>query len=65
MLSEGKEPVETTVSWRPIDAPTAKPAETNLIKAQTGVHSFSPVPYSRRRTHRVSKDPDSGYFEMA
>lgn len=66
MLSEGKDPVETTVSWRPLDAPTAKElAETNLIKAQTDVQLVqSGGIQSSDVLKRVAQDPDSGYFQL-
>ncbi|KAA1013018.1 DUF1073 domain-containing protein [Paraburkholderia panacisoli] len=66
MLSEGKEPVETTVSWRPLDAPTAKElAETNLVKAQTDVQLVqSGGIQSSDVLKRVAQDPDSGYFQL-
>jgi phage-related protein (TIGR01555 family) len=67
MLSEGKEAVETTVAWRPLDAPTAKElADTNLVKAQTDYQliqaggAISPDDVRRR----VATDPDSGYFGL-
>ena len=66
MLSEGKQAIETTVAWRPLDAPTAKElAETNLLKAQTGYQLVQSGGISAEdELHRVSTDPDSGYFGM-
>jgi len=66
MLSEGKEAVETTIAWRPLDAPTAKElAETNLIKAQTGYQLVQSGALQGADEHqRVATDPDSGYFGM-
>lgn len=65
MRSEGKD-VETTVTWRPLDAPTAKElAETNLLKAQTDVQLVqSGGIQSDDVQHRLATDPDSGYFNM-
>lgn len=65
MLSEGKD-VQTTIAWRPLDAPTAKElAETNLLKAQTDVQLVqSGGLQSDDVQRRVATDPDSGYFGM-
>lgn len=58
--------VETTVNWRPLDAPTAlELAQTNLAKAQAGtalVQSGAILPEDERR--RVATDPDSGYAQL-
>ena len=65
MRSEGRD-VETTVAWRPLDAPTAKElAETNLIKAQADVQLVQAGGIqSTDVMHRLSTDPDSGYFNL-
>lgn len=58
--------VETTVSWMPLDAPTADElADTNLKKAQTGnqlVMSGAIAPEEERQ--RIALDKDSGYHEL-
>jgi hypothetical protein len=58
--------VETTVSWNPLDTPTAKElAETNYQKAQTGqmlIESGAIMAEEERR--RVATDRDSGYHEI-
>jgi phage-related protein (TIGR01555 family) len=66
MLSEGKDPIETTVAWRPLDAPTAlEVAQTNLAKAQTGAALVqSGAIDSEIERKRVATDPDSGYFGL-
>ena len=57
---------ETSVTWRPVDSPTASElAERNLKKAQTGqalVQSQAILPEDERR--RVATDPDSGYHQL-
>lgn len=55
--------VETTVTWRPVDSPTAKElADTNLIKAQTGAALVqSGAIGSDEERERISMDPTSGY----
>jgi phage-related protein (TIGR01555 family) len=65
LRNEGKD-AETTVSWRPLDAPTAKElAETNLLKAQTDVQLVqSGGLQSSDVQHRIATDPDSGYFNL-
>lgn len=60
-------PLETVVSWAPLDSPTAKEyAEINLLKAQTGaalVTSGAIDGYDER--DRVRADKDSGYTGIA
>lgn len=60
-------PLETVISWAPLDSPTAKEyAEINLIKAQTGqqlVTSGAIDGYDER--DRVRQDKDSGYTGIA
>ncbi len=59
--------VQTTVAWRPLDAPTAEEkAATNLVKAQTAaalvqVGSIDGVDDRAR----LAADPDSGYTNLA
>jgi phage-related protein (TIGR01555 family) len=61
------EPLETVISWAPLDSPTAKEyAEINLLKAQTGqalVTSGALDGYDER--DRVRADKDSGYTGIA
>lgn len=58
--------VETTVNWRPLDAPTAKElAETNLLKAQTGAQLVaSGALASEDERKRLATDPESGYPDL-
>ena len=58
--------VETTVTWRPLDAPTAKElAGTNLVKAQTGAALVaSGAISSEDERQRVATDPDGGYAAL-
>ncbi len=66
LRSSGIRGVETTITWRPLDAPTSKEvAETNLIKAQGGnalVQSGAITAEEERQ--RIAADPDSGYFQL-
>jgi hypothetical protein len=61
------EPLETVVSWAPLDSPTAKEyAEINLIKAQTDdalVQAGAIDGYDAR--DRIRADKDSGYTGIA
>jgi hypothetical protein len=58
--------VATTVSWNPLDTPTAKElADTNLVKAQTGnalVQSGAIDGQDERQ--RIATDKDSGYHAL-
>lgn len=58
--------VDTTVTWRPVDSPTAKElAERNLIKAQVGgalIQSQAITAEDERK--RIATDPDSGYHQL-
>lgn len=60
------EQIETTVSWRPLDTPTAKElADTNLVKAQTGAALIAAGALaSEDERRRIATDPDSGYNEL-
>lgn len=62
----GGELVETTVSWRPLDSPTAKElADTNLAKAQTGAALIaSGALSSEDERRRIAMDPDGGYNDL-
>lgn len=53
----------TTVSWEPLDSPTAKEyAETNKIKAETGaILVGSGAINGRQELQRVANDPSSDY----
>lgn len=66
MLSYGNSKTETTVSWRPLDAPTSEEvARGNLAKAQAGgvlIQSGAITPEDERR--RIATDPDSGYSQL-
>lgn len=66
MLSFGKDQVETTVNWFPLDAPTSKEkADENLVKAQTGaalIEAGVISPEDERR--RIATDPESGYSQL-
>lgn len=57
---------ETTVSWRPLDSPTAKElADTNLVKAQTGAALVqSGAIDSEDENQRIATDKTSGYNEL-
>ena len=61
------EPLETVISWAPLDSPTAKEyAEINLIKAQTDdalVNAGAIDGYDAR--DRIRADKDSGYTGIA
>ncbi|MCL2887473.1 MAG: DUF1073 domain-containing protein, partial [Betaproteobacteria bacterium] len=62
----GGDPVETIVSWRTLDTPTAKElADTNLVKAQTGAALIaSGAISSEEERRRVGSDPDGGYNDL-
>ncbi|NTJ46898.1 DUF1073 domain-containing protein [Agrobacterium rhizogenes] len=66
LRSNGIADVETTISWRPLDAPTAKEvAETNLVKAQTDVALIEGgVIEGEDARKRLATDPDSGYHQL-
>lgn len=59
----GIEPFETTVKWKPLDAPTAKERiENSKLRADTGlvlIQSGAISPAEERK--RLVSDPDSGY----
>lgn len=61
------EPLDTVISWAPLDSPTAKEyAEINLLKSQNGaalVQSGAIDGYDER--DRVRADKDSGYTGIA
>jgi phage-related protein (TIGR01555 family) len=63
---KGGEAVATTITWNPLDTPTAKElAETNLAKAQIGnalVQSGAITSEDERR--RVATDKESGYHAL-
>lgn len=63
---KGIEEVETTISWAPLDSPTAKEvAETNLIKAQIGAALIaSGALSSEDENRRIAIDKDSGYHDL-
>ena len=59
----GVSPFETTVTWKPLDAMTAKEqAEVNKLKAETGnwLTQIGAIDGADER-QRVINDPDSGY----
>jgi phage-related protein (TIGR01555 family) len=62
----GGQATETTVTWRPLDTPTAKElADTNLVKAQTGAALIaSGAIASEDERRRIATDPDGGYNEL-
>lgn len=62
----GDQGVQTTVSWAPLDTPTAKElADTNLAKAQTGLALVqSGAISSEDERQRIATDPDSGYHAL-
>lgn len=66
VVPKGGESVATTVTWNPLDTPTAKElAETNLVKAQTGnalVQSGAITSEDERK--RVATDKESGYHAL-
>ncbi len=66
LRSAGITDVETTVSWRPLDAPTAKElADTNLVKAQTDSALIQAgVIDGEDARKRLATDPDSGYAQL-
>lgn len=63
---KGEQSVATTVSWNPLDTPTAKElAETNLVKAQSGqalIQSGALTSEDERK--RIATDKDSGYHSL-
>lgn len=64
--SEGISTPDLTISWKPLDTPTAKElAETNLLKAQIGTAlvGSGAIDGEDERT-RVATDPDSGYHNL-
>ncbi len=66
LRSHGIKDVDTTVNWRPLDAPTAKElAETNLAKAQTdsALVQIGAIDGEDVR-RRLATDPDSGYAQL-
>ena len=66
LRSHGIKDVETTVSWRPLDAPTAKElADTNQVKAQTDslLAQVGAIDGEDIR-RRLATDPDSGYAQL-
>ncbi len=66
LRSNGIQDVETTVTWRPLDAPTAKElADTNLSKAQTdaALAQVGAIDGEDVR-RRLATDPDSGYAQL-
>lgn len=66
LLSAGIKDVETTASWRPLDAPTAKElADTNLVKAQTDTALIQAgVIDGEDARERLATDPNSGYPQL-
>ena len=58
--------VETVVTWRPMDAPTAQElAATNLTKAQIGAALIqSGAIDSEEERRRIAMDPDGGYHGL-
>lgn len=58
--------VETVISWRPLDSPTAQEiAATNLTKAQVGAALIaSGAIDSDEERSRVATDPDGGYHGL-
>ncbi len=66
LLSHGIRDVETTINWRPLDAPTAtERAALNLQKAQTDQSLIqSGVIDAEDARRRVATDPDSGYHQL-
>jgi phage-related protein (TIGR01555 family) len=67
LRSNGIKDVETTVAWRPLDAPTAKEqAETNLAKSQTDLNLIQAggAITGEDVRKRLATDPDSGYHQL-
>jgi phage-related protein (TIGR01555 family) len=66
LRSAGIKDVETTVSWRPLDAPTAaEVAETNLKKAQVDAALAQAGAIDGEDIRRrLATDPDSGYAQL-
>lgn len=58
--------VETSISWRPVDSPTAKElAERNKIKAETASQYVMMGALDGEDVRSViSKDPDSGFHDL-
>jgi len=58
--------IETTVQWNPLDTPTAKElADTNLVKAQTGLALIQAGAIdSSVEQRRVATDKTSGYHDL-
>jgi hypothetical protein len=58
--------IDTTVSWNPLDTPTAKElADTNLVKAQTDNQLVQAGAISSEDVRRrVATDKSSGYHEL-
>lgn len=66
LKSETGKTIETTVTWNPLDTPTAQElAQTNLVKAQTGqALVMSGAISSEEERRRIATDKQSGYNEM-
>lgn len=64
--SEGINAPDVTISWKSLDAPTAKElADTNLVRAQTGAALIqSGAIDGEDERSRVAMDPDSGYHNL-
>jgi phage-related protein (TIGR01555 family) len=66
VVPKGEKAVATTVSWNPLDTPTAKElADTNLVKAQAGQALIqSGALNSEDERKRVATDKESGYHSL-
>lgn len=66
VVPKGEKVVATTVSWNPLNTPTAKElADTNLVKAQAGqalIQSGALTSEDERK--RVATDKESGYHSL-